>query len=277
MEVTEKTTIIDALNLMKIRLSHAIAGNHREWSGRNKFCFNRIFMIYGDEKKNFGEVIHREKNRLKKKMPLDQGHVFFMPYNADLEFNFRPDMPIIAFHFNLELFPGRDLFENFADCVMQKDTENSINAVLSAMQHSSSVASASLVMAEILKICSPLLKNSLNDMRQVELMRTKYRAVIEAMEKEDCAGISVKELAVKSGIHRDTLSKAFASDMGIPLKKYMQQCILSKATQKLLYSKNNLKTIAAQLGFANEQYFCMFFKKQTGQSPDIFRKKLPGS
>jgi AraC-like DNA-binding protein len=42
----------------------------------------------------------------------------------------------------------------------------------------------------------------------------------------------------------------------------------------LLATANQVKEVADGLGYEDVSYFIRFFKKQTGQTPDAFRKKF---
>jgi AraC-like DNA-binding protein len=50
--------------------------------------------------------------------------------------------------------------------------------------------------------------------------------------------------------------------------------IVLEAKRYLLASPNQVKEIADYLGYEDPSYFIRFFKKQTGLSPDAFRKNF---
>jgi len=71
---------------------------------------------------------------------------------------------------------------------------------------------------------------------------------------------------------RDALSKSFKRDLGISLKQYLNNRIISEASI-LLKTDLIVKEIAERLGFRSPFYFSRFFKKQAKISPTVFRKQ----
>jgi AraC family transcriptional regulator, transcriptional activator of pobA len=45
-----------------------------------------------------------------------------------------------------------------------------------------------------------------------------------------------------------------------------------EARRRLVYSANSVSSIAAELGFKDSAYFCRFFRRRSGASPQVFRR-----
>ena len=72
---------------------------------------------------------------------------------------------------------------------------------------------------------------------------------------------------------RDLLSNNFSRDIGIPLKKYLSNILLSRAELLLRNKELTVREIARLLNFNDEYYFSHFFRRQTGLAPGQYRKQ----
>lgn len=61
---------------------------------------------------------------------------------------------------------------------------------------------------------------------------------------------------------------------GKPVSEIINEQIILEAKRYLLATSSQVKDIADHLGYVDPSYFIRFFKKQTGYSPDAFRKNL---
>ena len=71
---------------------------------------------------------------------------------------------------------------------------------------------------------------------------------------------------------RDTLSRCFSRDFGIPLKTFLMRELVSTAERYLLAGELSVKEISDLFEFSSEFYFSRFFKRHKGVSPSEFRK-----
>ena len=88
--------------------------------------------------------------------------------------------------------------------------------------------------------------------------------------------LSVKEIADKLYISEATLSKRFKNDMGIAIKKYMDDQIFFEAEKLLLKTNWPLSKISENLGFCDQFYFTRKFKKRYNCTPSEYRKHQIG-
>jgi AraC-like DNA-binding protein len=70
------------------------------------------------------------------------------------------------------------------------------------------------------------------------------------------------------------LNEITKSTMGKTASELINEHIILEAKRNLLATPNQIKDIADQLGYEDVSYFIRFFKKQTGYSPEAFRKNL---
>lgn len=62
--------------------------------------------------------------------------------------------------------------------------------------------------------------------------------------------------------------------VGMPASKLINEQVILEAKRLLLATSDQVKSIADHLGYEDISYFIRFFKKQTGYSPEAYRKKL---
>jgi AraC-like DNA-binding protein len=61
--------------------------------------------------------------------------------------------------------------------------------------------------------------------------------------------------------------------VGKNVSELINDQIILEARRNLLATSNQVKEIADQLGYEDVSYFIRFFRKQTGYSPEAFRKQ----
>ena len=60
---------------------------------------------------------------------------------------------------------------------------------------------------------------------------------------------------------------------GKPASELIYESLITEAKSLLVQTQNTVTQIAGELNYADQSYFCRFFKKHTGQSPQEFRRK----
>lgn len=60
---------------------------------------------------------------------------------------------------------------------------------------------------------------------------------------------------------------------GKSASEFIYEEMIREAKSQLIQTANTVTQIAAELNYSDQSYFCRFFKKHTGQSPQEFRKK----
>lgn len=79
-------------------------------------------------------------------------------------------------------------------------------------------------------------------------------------------------IASTLGISISYLTRLFKKEVEQTISQYLTTLRLKKAESLLLYSNDSLESIAEQVGFYDQSYFCRLFKKQYQQSPLKYRK-----
>ena len=98
----------------------------------------------------------------------------------------------------------------------------------------------------------------------------KFRAMVDESYKKH---LPIAAYAEHLGITPGQLSRLCREVLGVSSLDIIHARIIHEAQRELVYTANSTKQLAYFLGFADETYFCRFFRKHTGLSPKEFRAK----
>lgn len=86
--------------------------------------------------------------------------------------------------------------------------------------------------------------------------------------------IDIDELARISNISSSRFAHLFAKETGVSPRLFAERLKIDRARQLLELTDLQVRDVAQAVGFANEFYFSLRFKKLTGQSPTAFRQAI---
>ncbi len=260
-------------NMLELKVSHAVYGYHRAYSGSNRIHFNRIFMICEDTPHNGGMVNHQDKAHLASEVKLHPGRIIFIPRDIDLEFTFTQNLHIIAFHFTLEIFPGCDVFSGIEQCRFIDNQQTIIKETLVLLEQETGLRKTINLQRKIIESAMLFYQNE-TDIPKAFLLKQRYSELMDYINRNLNAGLTVAELADVFKINRDVLSKRFSADFGISLKQFISRQLASAAADMLIETSDSISEIAEKLGFNDQYYFSRFFSKHKGMPPLKFRKNI---
>lgn len=84
--------------------------------------------------------------------------------------------------------------------------------------------------------------------------------------------IRLEDIARNFSYSPSTIKTVFHQETGNSIMFYYNQLRLERAKELLKENTHSVGEIAEQLGFHNASHFCNFFKKETGSSPNQYRK-----
>ncbi|MCD8217945.1 MAG: helix-turn-helix domain-containing protein [Clostridiales bacterium] len=86
--------------------------------------------------------------------------------------------------------------------------------------------------------------------------------------------ITLEDTAEHVAVSPAHLSRLFKEDMGIGFAAYVNKIRMKKAKELLQESDRSLVDIALSVGYSNQQYFSMVFKREYGISPGQYRRQV---
>lgn len=81
------------------------------------------------------------------------------------------------------------------------------------------------------------------------------------------------ELADLVHLNADYLSRVFTETVGCPITEYLLTIRMKRAQKLLMNSKNSIKEVAEQVGYADSSYFSQLFRCKYQISPKEYRKR----
>ena len=103
------------------------------------------------------------------------------------------------------------------------------------------------------------------------VVSTVERALERLEAAEPAAGPGEKTEV--SHLHPVYLSRIFKETAGITVGDYINAARRKRAEDLLKNSRLTVLEISRETGFATDNYFCRWFKKKTGMSPDHYRRQ----
>jgi AraC-like DNA-binding protein len=208
------------------------------------------------------------------KVPLRPGYLYFMPKNQTLEYNFSPGVEVIAFHFSMEAFPGIDIFDGDTHFLERKAAPEIMHEAVALMTGPEDLGFTARLHGLVYWMLGKFTSKTVKELEQTRNAMLQFEPILKFVDQKCDAQTTVGSLSEMLNLNQDTLSKRFVRASGVPLKTYLTRTLLRKATQKLLSTDLKVKEVAETLGFSSEFYFCRFFKKHTGMTPNSYRKTL---
>jgi two-component system response regulator YesN len=99
---------------------------------------------------------------------------------------------------------------------------------------------------------------------------------MDYLRKNFGKAVSLEETARYTGVHPQYLSRMFSQEKGESFVDYLTRLRVSKA-KELLRGGQNVKETAAEVGYADANYFSRLFKKWEGLSPGDYAQEKRGS
>lgn len=103
-------------------------------------------------------------------------------------------------------------------------------------------------------------------------MSRKTKQAIEYMHKHYAEQISVESTAKAIGISKTYFSQTFKKETGYSFSEWMQKYRMQKACELLTNTNYKIYEISEMVGFTDQAYFSVIFKRLLGVSPYQFRE-----
>lgn len=253
----------DYHSLLELRLLE-LANSRFVWKGKNSFSFNRCFLVI----EGGGRMTNHSGGQ---EFELRPNHAYFVPPKTEISYDFQPGISLLSLHFQLYILPGVEVFEGQTGC-------HEVGVSPEQLREFSDLSSKppdwelfcrfeSLIWQLFSLFHEP-------DARRIERfcdLSEKYERVLRYIHNNINAEMGIEDIADTAGVKRDTFSRHFSSDFGIPLKTFVMDELMAVSERYLLHTEMPVREIASRLKFSSEFYFSTFFKRLKGVSPTQFR------
>ncbi|HQV68970.1 MAG TPA: substrate-binding domain-containing protein [Thermoflexales bacterium] len=102
--------------------------------------------------------------------------------------------------------------------------------------------------------------------------RRLVRRAMAYLHQHFAEAVSRKDIARHVGITEDHLTFCFRQELGTTPIEYLQRYRINQAKRLLLETAKPITEVALSVGFSDSGYFSRIFHRETGVSPEAFRK-----
>ena len=175
-----------------------------------------------------------------------------------------------------QVFPqSGELMEGHGSCVEFEDSGAVILSSLRNLQSFAAFPPEQRNLQTVLTLCAVLggISAALHVQgSQRRCYNPHVRKALDYIESNYMFSISTEDIAGAAGIHVGHLHRIFPDETGMTIGEYLTHLRIEKARILLMHTDISNSSIAARIGISSQQYFCRLFKKETGMSPQEYRK-----
>jgi AraC-like DNA-binding protein len=234
-----------------------------EWNLQNlRASFTRVyFPLDGEGILRFGEET----------ITIRPGNIYIVPSGLNFSGYCPKYLNKIYVHLTLRRPDGSDLLAGIDRCLVLSCREEKIAEVESLYR------SADLrAVLRLKQLLYELLLDAIELSPPRDLSTTPHspttKAALQYIDEHLHAGLTIDELASALFVSKLGLQKGFREELGKPIGKYIDDCLMARAERDLLDSDLSIKEISDRLGFCDQFYFSRKFTQSHGMSPRKFRQ-----
>lgn len=123
----------------------------------------------------------------------------------------------------------------------------------------------------IFSLCDIAERISKNQFKRFNDVAIKVKTLIEERFQEE---ISLESIANQFHINKSYLSELFKKEIGLTFNKYLNWVRIEKAKELLVVHDMNAAKVSEMVGYRDQVYFSIVFKKFTGLPPGVFKQKF---
>ncbi len=199
------------------------------------------------------------------------GNIYVVP--SDLSFScFCPErLNKIYIHLTLTKPDGVDVFAGIPACLILKNCVRRAHEIQTLYEGNDihSVLRLKLVLYQILE--EALGSINLNN-EPIKSYSEYTKRALSYIDTHLSATMTINEISAALFVSKPVLQKHFKEDLGKPIGKYIDQCLMARAERDLLDRFLTIKDISERLGFCDQFYFSRKFSAVHGFSPKKFRQ-----
>lgn len=263
------TKEIDRLNMNISEVVYSVLDPH--WRFHLCSSFTRVYMV------TKGEGWLRTAEQTVRMTP---GNIYLVPAGLAFDTECPVSMEKLYVHINIlrynryDLFDGHPRIITLSKCMPQIEAcvedyqKGDMNAVFSLKQRLWQIVDHAVRQENIrwggIEVYSQPVKSAIGRIEKVVWASADGQASVDAL--------GVGALADYVNLSVSALQKAFRAEVGIPLRRYINDRILIAAEQELRVGHQPIARISESLGFCDQFYFSRCFAARYGLAPREYRK-----
>lgn len=242
------------------------------WNYHLCSSFTRIYMVIagqGHLRWEDGEV------------DMTPGNIYIVPAGLEFFCSCPDHLEKIHFHINILDSKKHDLFNGFPRVITLTDCREITDAVLQRFEISDTTTAFSLNHL-LWQIVSKAVMQENISFGNIHPYSERVKTVMKLVEKtigsalDTCIPLTnqlkLKTLASQVHCSPDVLQKEFSAQVGVSLRKYINDRIFIAAEHELRITDRPFSEISDCLGFCDQFYFSRCFSSRYGLSPREYRK-----
>lgn len=272
MDITGNTAFTKEINRLNMNISEAVYSVlNRNWNYHLCSSFTRVYMVTKGE----GWLRTAEQT-----VRLTPGNIYLVPAGLAFDTECPVSMEKLYFHINIlrynryDLFDGHPRIITLADCMPQIEAcvadyqKGDMNAVFSIKQRLWQTVERAVRQENIrwggIEVYSQPVKSVIGRIENVVQAAADGHGSVVLL--------GVEELSSYVNLSVSALQKTFRAEVGIPLRRYINDRILITAERELRVGHKPIARISESLGFCDQFYFSRCFCARYGLSPRDYRK-----
>jgi len=101
----------------------------------------------------------------------------------------------------------------------------------------------------------------------------KLRQITDWMAEHVDEEFNLDRLAAQAGLSKFYFNRLFRSAMGVSPSRYQITLRMDEAKRLLRETKENVVSVALEVGYANPSHFAQLFRRETGLAPSDYRRQ----
>lgn len=266
MVIQRNIEIIKLIKEIKLRIQDAgFAFIDKNWDKKN-ICspYTRIYFTY------YGTGYIKQKNNIVK---LRSGKVCIIPHSLIYDCECTIGMKQLFFHVTAEKPNGMDIFSDFKE-IYELEIQNNDDIKILKAYNDNDFNGAIFINQILLNIMNQCLKKNSLTPSFFHGYSPKILEVFGFVKTNLSSKLTIDDICKNLFMARSTLTKLFKKEVGMSLGNYIDELLIQKIQQTLLFSDDSIGKISDYFQFCDQYYLSRYFKKRVGETPSMYRKRL---
>lgn len=113
-----------------------------------------------------------------------------------------------------------------------------------------------------------------NKSRKQNLVSREIKKIMDFINERTNISFTLDEIVDFSGKSKSHLTKRFKNEVGMTIGEYINFKRMSESKDLLKYTDMSISEVANYLSYSSQSYFQNCFKKEFGETPNAYRKKV---